>query len=73
MKVTPRRKQRTKEQRLRLFEIAAQQAFSAVTWVWLVLACCAGDAVTALGLLILKALVWGAIKPMSYEEKEDLK
>lgn len=72
MKVTPRRKL-TKAQRLRLFEIVAQQAFSAVTWVWLVLACCAGDAVTALGLLILKALVWGAIKPMSYDEKEDLK
>lgn len=72
MRVTPRRA-RTPEQRLRRFEIAVQQAWSAVTWAWLAIACCAGDAVTALGLLILKALVWPAIKPMSFEEKEDLK
>ena len=72
MKVTLRRV-RTKEQKLRRAEIAVQQGFSAMTWVWFALACCAGDAFTALGVLILKALVWTAIKPMSHDEKEDLK
>ena len=72
MHVTPRRV-RTKEQRLRRAEIAAQQGFSAMTWVWFTLAACAGDAVTAVGLLILKALTWTLIKPMSHDEKEDLK
>lgn len=72
MRVTPKRI-RTKEQRLRRAEIAAQQGFSAMTWAWFALACCAGDAFTALGVLILKALVWPAIRPMSHDEKEDLK
>lgn len=72
MRVTPKRV-RTKEQKLRRAEIAAQQGFSAMTWVWFALACCAGDAFTALGVLILKALVWPAIGPMSHDEKEDLR
>lgn len=73
MRVTPRRKPTTKEQRLRRFEITVQQAFSAMTWAWFAIACCAGDAVTALLVLILKALVWPAIKPMNHDEKEDLR
>ena len=72
MRVTPKRV-RTKEQKLRRAEIAAQQGFDAMTWAWFALACCAGDAFTALGVLILKALVWPAIRPMSHDEKEDLK
>lgn len=72
MRVTPRRVL-TKAQKLRRAEIVAQQAWSAITWLWFALAACAGDAYTALGLLILKALVWPAIKPTNHDEMEEMK
>ena len=70
MKVTPRRVL-TKEQKLRRAEIVAQQTLSAMLWAWFALACCAGDAITAIGLLILKSLVWSTIKPMTFDELEE--
>ena len=67
MRVTPRKL--TEEEKLQRFETATQQALSAMLWAWLVLACCAGDAVTALLLLILKSLIWGATKHEGGNEK----
>ena len=43
------------------FARAAYEAQSALFWVWFALSCCAGDAVTAILLLVVKSLIWAAL------------
>lgn len=40
------------------FAKAAEQILSAILWFWFAIACCAGDALTAIGLLVVKSLLW---------------
>ena len=40
---------------------AAYEIQHALFWAWFALACCAGDAFTAIGVLIVKSLIWAAL------------
>ena len=40
------------------FAKAAEQILSAILWFWFAIACCAGDALTAIGLLVVKSLLY---------------
>ena len=45
----------------------------ALFWCWFALACCAGDALTAIGVLIVKSLIYAALNPEIEEWEADEK
>ena len=71
------------KERLRMntrFAKAAEQILSAILWFWFAIACCAGDALTAIGLLVVKSLLyklheivtnWKCEKYLSYKQNND--
>jgi len=53
--------------------VVAYEAQSALFWAWFAIACCAGDAVTAILLLCVKSLIWAALHSEIEEWEADEK